>query len=326
MKFIVENHIPFVKGALEPFGEVQHLSADEITPEAVRDADALLVRTRTRCDEALLAGSSVQFIGTATIGTDHIDLDWCRANGIEVANAPGCNADAVAQYVMAAIKALGGAKTIGIVGVGHVGTIVDRWARSLGMRTLLCDPPRARIENTDVFVSLDELKDAEVITFHTPLTAQGPDRTVHMADDTFFASLANKPIIINAARGPVVDNAALVRALDAGLVSHAVIDTWEGEPAISPALLARADIATPHIAGYSRAGKVRATRMVLDALGAHFGLSRPVMTEPEPAPVTAGIAGYNLNYDIAADTATLKANPAAFESLRNGYALRASVG
>lgn len=335
MKIIVESHIPYVDHILDGLGTVVRLDPEEITPQAVADADALIVRTRTRCNASLLEGSRVRFVATATIGTDHIDLRWCAAQGITTVSAPGCNAPAVAQYVWASVLRLipnPRPLTIGIVGVGHVGTIVAEWARRLGVKVLLCDPPRARREGPDGFVSLDRIAaEADIITFHTPFTADGPDRTRHMADDAFFASLKHRPMVINAARGPVVDNQALVRAIRDGLVSHAVVDCWEGEPSIDPTLLSLVDIATPHIAGYSIEGKQRATAAVVTALCRYAGA--PI---PEGVPVPAVSASGELtgeafaelilaSYDPLADTAALRAAPGTFESLRNHYPLRHEV-
>lgn len=329
MHFIIEENIPYIKGLLEPYASVDYLPASAIDAAAAKDADALIVRTRTRCDAALLGGSKCSLVATATIGTDHIDLPWCEANGIQVANAPGCNAPAVAQYVMASILRLANRPVrqyvIGIVGVGHVGKIVERWARQLDMEVLLCDPPRQAAEGGDGWSTLEDVcEKCDIITFHTPLDAS----TRHMADEAFFRSLRRAPIIINAARGPVVDNQALVAALDSGLVHHAVIDCWEGEPEISRELLRRADVATPHIAGYSREGKLRATRMALDAVSRHFSLPRISMAEDVPAGAAASVSPTAIlaSYDPMADTRLLKASSEKFEALRNGYALRPEVG
>ena len=316
MEIIVESHIPFIAGRLEPIATVRYLAPEEITPQAVRSAHTLIVRTRTRCNAALLDGSAVSHIVTATIGTDHIDLDYCRARGIRVDNAPGCNAPAVAQYVLAALGRLmpqGEPLTLGIVGVGHVGGIVDRWARANGIRTLLCDPPRAAAEGSDAFVSLGEIAErCDAVTFHTPLDAS----TRHMADARFFASLRRRPVVINAARGPVVDTEALVAALQEGRVSHAVIDCWEDEPQISPDLLRLATIATPHIAGYSAQGKLRATAMAICAVAPQLAPELPVAARhPALADITA-------SYDPMADTARLKAEPFNFELIRNTYNYR----
>lgn len=329
MKILIERNIPFVEGLLEPFAEVHYLSAGAFAPETVKDADALLVRTRTCCDSRLLDGSSVSFIGTATIGTDHIDLPWCEAAAITVANAPGCNAPAVGQYVLSSISRLKDGDpsglTLGVVGVGHVGSIVERWARQAGMRVMLVDPPRQAAEGGQGWSSLAEVaSEADIITFHTPYDST----TRHMADTAFFVSLKRQPVIINAARGGIVDNPALVAALDSGMVKEAVIDCWENEPQISPELLKRAYIATPHIAGYSYEGKVRATRMVVDALCRHFKLPHIDMPQhvPAGAPEQMDLRTIAASYNPLADTAALRRSPTDFEHLRNHYVLRHEAG
>ncbi|MDE5627731.1 MAG: 4-phosphoerythronate dehydrogenase, partial [Candidatus Amulumruptor sp.] len=296
-------------------------------PAPVAGADALIIRTRTRADEALRGASAVKFVATATIGTDHIDLDWCRSRGITTASAPGCNAPGVAQYVIAAAMQLGYKlpdTTIGIVGVGNVGSIVEKWARGTGMRVMLCDPPRARREGSEAFSTLDDIAgEADIITFHTPLTASGPDATRHLISDTFLGSCRRKPTIINAARGAVADTEALIRAVDNGIIAAPVIDCWEGEPAISRELLSRAAIATPHIAGYSREGKMRATEMALTAFCDYFGLPMPAPLPDDlsvaSAPAAEAVAS---SYDIMADDAMLRSDPASFEHLRNTYNYR----
>lgn len=345
MKIIVESHIPYVGDRLDCAGEVVRLAPEEITPAAVADADALIVRTRTRCDASLLAGSEVRFVATATIGTDHIDLPWCAANGIHTVSCPGCNAPAVAQYVWASVLRLlpqVEGKTIGIVGLGHVGSIVARWAPQLGVRVLACDPPRQRRDGgwdaanpsgagDTPFVSPDRIaREADIITFHTPLIREGADRTYHMADAAFFASLKRRPVVVNAARGPVVDTPALVGALRCGSVSEAVIDCWEGEPAISPQLLELAAVATPHIAGYSIEGKQRATTACIAALRQFAGIAPEPQSvavadgsiHPSAAPLRERILA---SYAPFADTRRLRGNPSAFEELRNHYPLRHEV-
>ncbi|MGN1245962.1 MAG: TIGR00730 family Rossman fold protein [Muribaculaceae bacterium] len=336
MKVIVESHIPYIKGRLEPFAEVQYLAAADITPEAVRDADALLVRTRTRCDARLLAGSRCSFIGTATIGTDHIDLTYCREHGITAVNAPGCNAPAVAQYVHSVIARHMQARgmtdcsqlTLGIVGVGHVGSIVERWARQLGFKVLLCDPPRARKEGAEAFVSLDTIAaHADIITFHTPLTRSGEDATYHLCDEAFIAKLSHCHLLINSARGEIADNDALVAALESGKIGDVAIDCWENEPGINRSLLQKSFVATPHIAGYSAEGKQRATAMVLEAMSRHFGwniaIDRPTLPAEGAPMVTQSLIADS--YDPLADTAMLRTDPTQFEALRNGYNLRHEV-
>ena len=327
MKVIVDSHIPHIQGLIEPFAQVEYLEPAVITHEAVLDADALIVRTRTRCDAALLDGSRVRFIGSATIGTDHIDLDYCAAHGITVRNAPGCNAPAVAQWVFCAIAAWmrqhgissPEGLTLGVVGVGHIGSIVARWARQLGFTVLLNDPPRHQRDGSfdDVFSPLDELQHrCEIITFHTPLTRDGQWPTWHLCDQMFLDGLKRCRLLLNASRGGVADNAALLR-----WNGDIALDCWENEPKISRDLLEKCIVATPHIAGYSREGKQRGTAMMLEALNECFGWDIPVPTIASPATGAAQVtlAGIASSYDILADTAALKATPANFESQRNHY-------
>lgn len=329
LHFVVEENIPYIEGVLESYGTVEYLPSLAITHSVAERADALLVRTRTRCDEKLLHDTSVRLVATATIGTDHIDKDWCAAHGVRVANAPGCNAPAVAQYVLSTVAHLInrhiGEYRIGIVGVGHVGSIVEKWARSMGMRVMLCDPPRQRVEGGDQWHSLEEIAEhCDIITLHTPLTTTGADATYHLADASFFDSCRRAPIFINAARGPVVDTPALIEAIRTGKVHHAVVDTWEGEPRISRELMDLCDIATPHIAGYSLHGKMRATRMVLDAVSETFGLPHLTFPGEHPMPVAPRVnVPILLNtYNPFQDDYMLRANPDDFEELRDNYPLR----
>lgn len=333
LKIIVERNVPFVADVLSEAGiTVVSLPADKIDREAVRDADALVTRTRTRCDAALLEGSRCSLIASATIGLDHVDTAWCRNAGIEVVNAPGCNAPAVAQYVLSTLVAAFGDNlaglTLGVVGVGHVGSIVSRWAHSAGMNVLECDPPRQRSEGGD-FVDLDEIaRRSDAITFHVPYTKEGPDATFHLADEVFFSKLARKPLIINSARGGVVDNGILVDAIDRGQTGEVAIDCWENEPDISLPLLERAFVATPHIAGYSRSGKIRASQMALDAICRHFNLG-PLKINENVAPYAPdGLTAREIasGYNPQADSLALKSHPELFETLRNNYDLRAEAG
>lgn len=329
INIIIEKNVPFVKGLLDDYATVRYLAPEEITPKAVADADGMIIRTRTFCNQELLGKSDCKFIATATIGTDHIDLDWCRSRGITVVNAPGCNAPAVAQYVFGSImqtinRPLAG-HTIGIVGVGHVGNIVERWARALDMKVLRCDPPRQRAEGGDDWCDLATIaREADIITFHTPLTKEGPDATYHLVDADFLASLRRMPILINSARGAVVDTPALVEAIDSGYVGSVVMDCWENEPDINPELLRRCAIATPHIAGYSRDGKVRASQIAVDALTTFFMLPRVTVDAPMPKAVARVVSapGIAESYDPTVDSDALKASPADFETLRNTYSLR----
>lgn len=311
---VVDRDIPFLEGVLEPWFEVRALPGKSIGPADVRDAVALLVRTRTRCDATLLDGAAVRFIGTATIGTDHIDLKYCESHGITVASAPGCNAAAVAQYVRAALQVLDldrpGA-TLGVVGVGHVGSLVAEAGRRAGMRVLLNDPPREAVEGSAGFTPLpDLLAQADVVTLHIPLWPENRD----FADAAFFASIRPGTSFVNASRGEVVDEEALLAARPQ--LGCVVIDVWKNEPAINPDLLAAADIATPHIAGYSIQGKMNGTTAVVRALGDAFGID---------ALKTFRITGVTLPtdpYDIMQDDAELRSHPELFEQLRSHYSYR----
>lgn len=335
MKVIVDDKIPYIREALSAMGvEAVYLPGSTISPEAVRDADALIVRTRTRCDAALLDGSRVQFIATATIGYDHIDTGYCAAHGICWTNAPGCNAASVRQYVQSVLLLLQceqGVKlpeaTLGVVGVGHVGTLVVEMARSWNMRVLCCDPLRAE-RGEKGFVSLETIaREADIITLHTPLTKEGPYPTFHLADETFFNSLQRKPYFINTSRGETTDTAALLHALESGKIAGSIIDVWEHEPHINLNLLNRCYIGTPHIAGYSADGKTNATRMSLEALSRHFGLGDVPSIEP-PLPSETTIHAKSRAeallsiYNPHTDSKALKDAPSQFEFLRGNYPLR----
>ena len=336
MKVIVDDKIPFIREALGQIAdEVVYVPGREFTPEVVREADALVTRTRTRCDRHLLEGSRVRFIATATIGFDHIDTAWCRQAGIAWANAPGCNAASVGQYMQSALLLWQQATgvplhrlTIGIVGAGNVGTRVAAVARELGMTVLLNDPPRQDREGDAGFCSLEELaRRCDVLTFHVPLIREGKYNTFHLADEAFLATLKRRPLLVNTSRGEVVDTAALLRALDEGRVADAIIDVWENEPDIDRRLLQRAFLATPHIAGYSADGKANATRMALDALCGFFHLRADYSIVPPP-PAQPLIRARDLTdaclqmYDPRRDCAALRARPELFEKLRGDYPLR----
>ncbi len=328
MKIVVDDKIPYIRETLQTLADhVVALPGAQITPADVADADALIVRTRTRCDESLLAGSKVRFVATATIGFDHLDTDYLQRAGIAWTSCPGCNAGSVAQYVESSLLLLQQQKglhlsdaTIGIVGCGHVGQKVRTAARQLGMRILVCDPPVGLPD----YVPLDVIaREADVITFHVPLTRQGDHPTWHIADDGFFHRLARVPYIINTSRGAVVDNTALLSALCGHRVREAVVDVWEGEPDINLQLLQRVFIATPHIAGYSADGKVNADNMVIQALCRHFHLPVPGRIVPPPLPDDFHYTGSPLQlYNPMDDCRRLKEDPTRFESLRNNYPLR----
>ena len=343
MLILADSRIPFLKGVFEPYADVRYLEPGEFTPETVRDADALIIRTRTKCDAALLERSRVSMIATATIGTDHIDPAYCAAYGIEWTGAPGCNAASVAQYITSALLRISlrhnvnlNEKKLGIVGCGHVGSKVAAAAAALGMNVLINDPPRARREGNDGFVSLERIQhEADFVTFHVPLTKSGPDRTEHLADDAFFRGLKRKPFFFNTSRGDVADEAALKAAITAGRISGAVLDVWHNEPGIDRALLSLVDFATPHIAGYSADGKANGTSMAVRAVAKHFGIEPlldffpaeiPVPSNPvvslDPSSANPLSDAVFASYDVADDDAALRAAPEKFEALRSSYRVR----
>lgn len=335
MKVVIDDKIPYIQGKPEALGfETVYLPGAQISAADVKDADALIVRTRTRCNAALLAGSKVRLVVTATIGFDHIDVDFLRSAGIEWTNCPGCNAASVGQYFTSAMIVLARQGiispdrcTVGIVGVGHVGTEIVKACRQLGCRMLLNDPPRADRGETG-FVGLEEIQhNCDVITFHVPLTTLGAHPTYHLAGAKFFASLAKKPVVMNASRGGVADNDAWLQSLLDGTTRAAVVDTWEHEPQINLQLLRAATIATPHIAGYSADGKANATRMSLTALCRYFGIKPEFAVNPPHLPEKMKPAGDAYDqmlqlYNPLNDTAALKAEPQKFEWLRGNYPLR----
>jgi erythronate-4-phosphate dehydrogenase len=271
---VVDENIPYAFESFGRIGTVRILPGRHISAADVSGADILIVRSVTRVDEQLLAGSRVRFVGTATIGCDHVDLEYLAANGIGFASAPGSNANSVAEYVVAALLRSARARntsldgsTIAIVGVGNVGSRVAAKAEALGMRCLLNDPPRRRQTGDPVFVPLeDAIARADYATLHVPLERRGPDATVGMAGSRFFDTIRPGAVFLNTSRGAAVDEAALALALDSTRVSQAILDVWQNEPDIDPAIVRRAFIGTPHIAGYSYDGKVAATLMLYSAV------------------------------------------------------------
>lgn len=338
MKIVVDDKIPYIHEKLALLADdVVYLRGSEINADDVRDADALIVRTRTHCNQQLLEGSKVRFVATATIGFDHIDTDYMTQAGIYWTNCPGCNAASVAQYLECSLLLLQQEKgldiqhaTIGIVGCGHVGSKVKAVAERLGMRVLVCDPPLKEKEaithhpSSITFVSMDVIeREADVITFHVPLSHEGQYATWHLGNADFFHRLTRVPYIINTSRGGVVDNTALLQALNEGRVRDAILDVWEGEPNVNLNLLDKVFIGTPHIAGYSADGKVNADNMVIDALCQHFGLPHPGRILPPSLPADFKYTGSALDlYNPLIDSEKLKSDPSKFEFLRNNYPLR----
>ena len=336
MKIIIDNKIPYIKEAVQRIAdEVVYAPGKDFTPELVRDADALIVRTRTHCNRDLLEGSRVKFIATATIGFDHIDTEYCKQAGIEWTNAPGCNSASVAQYIQSSLLVWKSVRnkrlnelTIGIIGVGNVGSKVAKVAQDFGMRVLLNDLPREEKEGAERFSSLKKIaEECDIITFHVPLYKEGKYKTFHLADEDFFQSLKRKPVIINTSRGEVIQTDALLKALNSQMISDAIIDVWEHEPEINRDLLEKTFIGTPHIAGYSADGKANATRMSLDAICKFFQIKGDYEINA-PAPASPIIHAKNhaeavlQMYNPTEDSNRLKNQPELFETLRGDYPLR----
>ena len=345
MKIIIDDKIPYIRGAFEGVAEVVYLPGSKTTRDVVKDADAIVTRTRTACNEELLKGSGVKFIATATIGYDHIDTEYCDRAGINWTNAPGCNSKSVEQYIASTLMVLAERKKlqlkdlcIGIVGVGNVGSKVAVVCGLLGMKVLLNDPPRERAEGSDAFVHLDQLKEeADIITLHVPLILKGEDATFHLGNEAFISSLTRKPVLINSCRGEVIETNAVKSALTSGQLSGFVCDCWENEPDIDLELLNLTDLATPHIAGYSKDGKATGTRMSVHAISNYFGLGlnnwEPSGVELPAHPIIE-LNGTGMNeqeiisfailstYDIRQDDLLLRNHPEKFEQLRGDYATR----
>ncbi len=345
-EIVIDDKIPFVRGVFEPFARVIYLPGKAIDNAALRTADALLTRTRTICDRRLLEGSRIRSIASATIGIDHIDTGYCRSAGIRWANAPGCNSSSVKQYIASVIARLAVEKglnleemTLGIVGVGHVGSKVAEVGRAFGMKVLLNDPPREQKEGGGEFTSLESIVgEADIISLHVPLVADGPFRTVHLFDRERISLMRRNQILINSSRGPVVDGGALKEALREGRLNAAVLDVWENEPDIDPALAGLCFVATPHIAGYSADGKAAGTTAAVRWIARELGLPLSqwsVKDIPSPERETAfsldgtgistqeALVGAVLKaYDVKADSERLKGDISSFERQRGGYPVR----
>lgn len=333
-RIIVDRNIPYIAGALEPYAEVQYLDGQSITHAACQAADGLLIRTRTACTPDLLEGTPVRFIGSATVGLDHIDTAYCTARGITYTTAPGCNAWAVVQWVISALMYIEKQAsrslfmgTVGIVGAGAIGQRLADVLTLFNVRSLRNDPPREARGDAGL-VSLDRLgREADIITIHTPLTSAGPYPTAHLIGNRFLHRLNKRPIIINAARGGVVDEYELLEALAYKRIRGYVLDTYETEPDIPSELIENALLCTPHIAGYSLEGKASATAEVLGAAASFFGFPTPPLVGQDAASKRRVIGGYSLSdltgsYDIHADAKALRLQPQSFESLRNSYPYR----
>ena len=353
MQFVVDEEIPLGREAFSHLGSVTLLPGRAMTREALREAHALIVRSVTKVDATLLADTTVQFVGTATTGVEHIDREYLAARDIGFAAAPGCNANAVAEYVLTALLVTAhtkglvlDGKTLGIIGVGRIGSLVAAKAPALGLQTLLHDPPLARATGDRRYRPLSEIFRADFVTLHVPLTPDGPDATFHLIGAGELAHMATSSILINTARGEVVDNAALLKALTGGTIGGAVMDVWEREPSINWDLLNHVTLGTPHVAGYSSDGKINATAMLYHACCRFWGIE-PAWTPPAdqptpPAPGTAPRVAFDaagkdfqtLAHDIATTLYDLPADhtqmrdvlavpesqrPQAFDQLRRDY-------
>jgi erythronate-4-phosphate dehydrogenase len=345
LKIVTDNKIPFLEGAFKQKANIVSLPGNKITREHLVDTDALIIRTRTKCNRELLHGTSVKFIASATIGYDHIDAAYCDAHGIKWTNAPGCNSGSVKQYIASALAEIIRIEkksfkdiTLGVIGVGNVGSKVAAMAKTLGVKTLLNDPPRERIEGKSDFTDIETLiAQSDIITMHVPLSHQGIDKTFHLANADFFTKTKHGAWLINTSRGEVAETQSLIYALESKHLGGAVIDVWENEPNINLKLLELAHIATPHIAGYSADGKANGTAMSVQAISKYFNLG---MDNWQPANVPqAKQSSLTINcndkskeqifselsafaYNIMLDSEKLKKLPQTFEQQRETYPIR----
>lgn len=343
MKIVADDKIPGLKGVFEPFAEVLYLPGKDIGPDDVKDADALIVRTRTACNAQLLESSSVKMVATATIGTDHFDIPWLESAGIRWVNAPGCNSGSVRQYIGSVLARLilegrdPATTTLGIVGVGMVGSKIAQLANALGFKVLLNDPPRQRSEGSAAFCDLPQLlQESDLISFHTPLNMSGPDATWHLFNKDTLRQTKKGAIVINTSRGEVTATQTLLQGLASAHLSRVVLDVWENEPNIHSDLHQKVWIGTPHIAGYSVDGKANGTTMTVQALARHFQLplsdwqpaSLPLPPDPlirfgeeilQMTPAQVAATAILKTFDVCDDDARLRARPTEFEKLRGAY-------
>ncbi len=349
MIIAVDEKIPYWEQAFPPIGEVRLFSARKVRPSDLGDADAMVVRSVTRVDAGLLEGTRIRFVGTATIGMDHVDENYLRQRGIYFTNAAGSNANAVAEHIVAALLLLArrtewslAHKSLAVIGVGHVGSKVVHKAAFLGIRTVLCDPPLRDSTGDRKYLPFQDVLNADILTLHVPLTKEGPYPTWHMFDQTLLGRLAERQFLLNTSRGAVIDNRALKDTLRRNSIEGAVLDVWEGEPRIDYELLRMTDLGSPHIAGYSLDGKVEGTAMILEELCRFFGIPctwdtagiYPASALIAPAPGTSGldaVCSVVLQaFDILVPDASLRAlerlapdaAASAFDQLRNDYPLR----
>ncbi len=345
-KIVIDSKIPYIKGVLEPYFEVVYLDGNAISPSEALGASALIVRTRTVCNKSLLEGSSVECIATATIGYDHIDIEYCKEAGIDVYTSAGCNASGVVQYVIAAIyasKRSPDTTTVGIIGCGNVGGLLSKTLRKLGFKVLCSDAPRRDNGNFNEHIDIDELvSKSDIITFHTPLIKDGCYKTYHLASGSLFSRAKEGVMIINSSRGEVVDTLALIDAIKSKKVCCSAIDVWEEEPNINTELLGMVDIATAHIAGYTRKGKERGTEIAVQHIASKFNIdelkqwkigSMQLDLIDLEVSESGSVADKNSKwreitdlmpqfFDIKAQTSYLKSHKMEFEEIRGNYLYR----
>ena len=271
-RITVDENIANAEEVFSSLGEVKLLPGRNITSEILKDSDALIVRSITKVDEKLLKGTKIKFVGTATIGSDHIDIEYLRKHNIAFSDAKGCNAEAVKEYVFTAITEVLNQKklsyknlSLGIIGVGNIGSKIADCAKVLGMKTIYNDPPLKRKTGNEIFKELDEVLKTDIISLHVPLNKEGIDKTVHLLDYEMLDKLKDGTILINSSRGSVIDNEALEKTINKKNLTI-VLDVWENEPEINPSLLKKVFIGTPHVAGYSYEGKINGTMMIYTSL------------------------------------------------------------
>jgi erythronate-4-phosphate dehydrogenase len=342
ISIVADDKIPFLKGVLEPYAQIRYMPGNEINTADLTGTDALIIRTRTRVHDSLLKGTPIRYIASATIGVDHIDAKACQARGVEWSNAPGCNSGSVCQYMAAALVHLSNAhdlcfsgKVLGIVGVGSVGSKVEKLGKILGFKVLLNDPPRERSEGPGDFTDLDTImRESDIVTFHVPLILTGPDRTFEMLHEGRIKRMKPGAWVINTSRGDVLHEDTLLDALSEGRLGGAILDVWKNEPAICRDLLSAAELGTPHIAGYSLDGKANGTSQAVQNLAEFFQLNLDLWYPeyiPEPAKATLSmdsegktkeeILKYYIaaTYDILKDSHALKSETENFEKLRGNH-------
>lgn len=311
MKILADQNMPLVEQYFSDFGEVERFDGRKLKPDQLIDVEVLLTRSVTNVTSELLAkANKLSFVGTATIGIDHIDTDLLQDKNIAFTSAPGCNAVAVAEYVISSLFALSQenarpltGQTIGIVGVGSIGSCLAKKLKALNVKLLLCDPLKHAQGLLNEHVELDELlAQSDVVTFHVPLVKKGPYKTLHMIDKVRLNALKPGTTIINASRGDVIDNSALLDLMEAGADLDLVLDVWENEPNILTDLLAHVRYASVHIAGHTLEGKARGTQMLYQKLCELKGVeASKSLTDflPVPAITQVAIAESFTEQDIA---------------------------